>query len=107
MGYVFLAGAIASEVAATMSLRASEGFSKLGFTALVAVGYITAFALLSAALEKGLPLGIAYGIWAAVGVAAVAILSVPIFGESLTAMQIGGLALVISGVIALEIGGAH
>ncbi|MFN8152122.1 MAG: multidrug efflux SMR transporter [Solirubrobacterales bacterium] len=107
MGYVFLAGAIASEVAATMSLRASEGFSKLGFTALVAVGYITAFALLSAALERGLPLGIAYGIWAAVGVAAVAILSVPIFGESLTAMQIGGLALVISGVIALEIGGAH
>lgn len=107
MGYVFLAGAIASEVAATMSLRASEGFSKLGFTTLVAVGYITAFALLSAALERGLPLGIAYGIWAAVGVAAVAILSVPIFGESLTAMQIGGLALVISGVIALEIGGAH
>jgi small multidrug resistance pump len=107
MGYVFLAGAIFVEVAATLSLRASDGFSKAPYAIVVVVGYIAAFAFLAMALERGLPLGIAYGIWAAVGVAAVAVLSVPIFGESLTAIQVGGLVLVVSGVVALEAGGAH
>lgn len=107
MGYVFLAGAICAEVVATMSLRASGGFSKPGPTLLVAIGYITAFVLLSFALQRGIPLGVAYGVWAAVGVAAVALLSVPIFGETLTVIQLSGLAMVIAGVLALETGGAH
>ncbi|MDQ3734231.1 MAG: SMR family transporter [Actinomycetota bacterium] len=107
MGYVFLAGAIASEVVATLSLRASEGFSKLGFAFVVVVGYVVAFFLLSLTLTRGVPLGIAYGIWAAVGVAAVAVLSIPLFDEGLSAIQVGGLVLVVLGVIALEAGGSH
>lgn len=106
MGYVFLAGAIAAEIVATLSLRASEGFSKIGLTAVVVVGYVVAFLLLSQALTRDVPLGVAYGIWAAVGVAAVAVLSIPLFGESLTLTQVGGLALIIVGVVALEAGGA-
>ena len=107
MAYLFLIGAIASEVVATMSLRASEGFSKAPFVVLVVVGYIAAFAFLSASLERGLALGVAYGVWAAAGVTAVAILSIPIFGESLTAIQFGGIALVVAGVLALELGASH
>jgi len=105
MGYLFLAGAIASEVIATLSLRASEGFSKLGYTAVVVVGYVAAFVLLSLTLTRGVQLGVAYGIWAAVGVAAVAVLSIPLFGEGLTGTQVGGLVLVVLGVVALEVGG--
>lgn len=107
MGYLFLAGAIASEVVATLCLRASEGFSKLGFAVVVVVGYVAAFVLLSQTLTRGVPLGIAYGIWAAVGVAAVAVLSIPLFGEGLSAIQVAGLVLVVLGVIALEAGGSH
>ncbi len=107
MGYVFLVGAIASEVVATLSLRASEGFSRAPYVVVVLVGYVTAFVLLSQALERGLALGVAYGIWAAAGVAAVAVLSVPVFGESISALQVLGLGLVILGVIALEAGGAR
>ncbi|MDQ4039948.1 MAG: SMR family transporter [Actinomycetota bacterium] len=107
MGYLFLAGAIASEVVATLSLRASEGFSKLGFAAVVVVGYVVAFVLLSFTLTRGVPLGVAYGIWAAVGVAAVAVLSIPLFGEGLSPIQVGGLVLVVLGVVALEAGGSH
>jgi small multidrug resistance pump len=106
MAYVFLTAAIVSEVIATMSLRASEGFSKAGFTILIVAGYVAAFVLLNLALERGMSLGVAYGIWAATGVAAVALLSVPIFGETLSAVQIGGLLLVIVGVLALEVGRA-
>lgn len=107
MGYVLLAGAIAAEVLATLSLRASEGLTRLGFVVVVVLGYLAAFGLLSQVLTRGVPLGVAYGIWAAIGVAAVAVLSVPLFGESLSAVQIGGLALVIVGIVALEAGGAH
>ncbi|MGX6449002.1 DMT family transporter [Patulibacter sp. S7RM1-6] len=107
MGYVFLAGAIGSEIAATLSLRASEGFSKLPFAVVVVLGYVAAFALLSAALQRGVPLSVGYGIWAAAGVALVALLSVPLFGETITVVQAGGLALVIAGVAAIELGAAH
>jgi small multidrug resistance pump len=107
VGYVFLVGAILSEVVATLSLRASEGFSKPPYTIVVVVGYCVAFALLSFALERDIPLGVAYGIWAAAGVALVAVLSVPLFAETLSAVQGVGLALVIAGVVALETGGAH
>jgi small multidrug resistance pump len=59
---LLLVGAICAEVMATLSLRVSDGFSKLGLTVLVAVGYIVAFTLLSFGLERGLNLGIAYSI---------------------------------------------
>ena len=104
MGYVFLSFAIAVEVIGTLSLRASEGFSKPLFTVLVAVGYLLAFVFLSLALSHGLPLSVAYALWAAAGVAAVAILSVPIFGEGLSMLQVGGIALVVTGVVAIELG---
>jgi small multidrug resistance pump len=107
MAYVFLVGAILAEVVGTLSLRASEGFSKPQYTVLVAVGYIAAFSALSFALQRDLPLGVAYGVWAAAGVALVAVLSVPVFGESLSAVQGVGIALVIAGVLALEVGAAH
>lgn len=107
MGYVFLSAAIVAEIIATLSLRASEGFSKLGLSAVATVGYVTAFAALSMALTRGVPLGVAYGIWSAVGVAAVAVLSIPLFGESLTVIQACGLVLVIAGVVALEAGGTR
>jgi len=105
--YLFLVAAILSEVVATISLRASENLSKYGFVAVVIIGYVSAFLLLNQALVKGIPLGVAYGIWAASGVALVALLSIPIFGESLTLIQVAGLVLVLTGVLALEMGGTH
>ena len=75
--------------------------------AVVIVGYAAAFVCLSMSLQRGLPLGLAYGIWAAVGVAAVAGLSVPLFGETLSPLQIVGITLVAGGVLALEAGARH
>lgn len=107
MSYILLGIAIVTEVVATMSLRASDGLSKWPFVVLVVVGYIVAFGLLSVVLERGIPLGVAYGVWTATGVAAVAVLSVPIFGESLTFIQGFGILMVMIGVLALELGGSH
>lgn len=107
MTYVLLIGAILSEVTATVSLRLSEGFSKILPSIVVVVGYLSAFTLLSLVLKRGMSIGIAYGIWAATGVALVALIGAAFLGDGLTGVQIGGLVLVAAGVVALEAGGAH
>jgi small multidrug resistance pump len=105
--WLFLAGAIITEVAATTALKLSEGFTRLVPSIVVVVGYIAAFGLLSQALTRGMAIGVAYGVWAAVGVALVAIVGAAFLGESMTWVQVGGIALVIAGVLAIELGAAH
>ncbi|MFD6100612.1 DMT family transporter [Nocardiopsis flavescens] len=107
MPWLWLAGAIVSEVVATTSLKLSEGFTRPLPSVVVAVGYIAAFFMLSRALTRGMDLGVAYGVWAAAGIALVAVIGVVLFSESLTWIQIGGIALIIGGVMALEMGGRH
>jgi small multidrug resistance pump len=106
MPVVWLVAAIVSEVAATISLRLSEGFSKVIPSIVVVVGYIAAFVALSQVL-KSMSIGVAYGVWAAAGVALVAIIGALFLGDSLTLVQIGGLVLVVGGVLALELGAQH
>jgi small multidrug resistance pump len=105
--WLFLAGAIITEVAATTALKLSEGFTRLVPSIVVVVGYVAAFGMLSQALTRGMAIGVAYGVWAAVGVALVAIVGAAFLGESMTWVQVGGIALVIAGVLALELGAAH
>ncbi|MQY30907.1 DMT family transporter [Nocardia aurantia] len=107
MMFVLLALAIASEVSATISLKLSEGFTKPAPAVVVVIGYVAAFVFLSQALKRGMAVGVAYGVWSAVGVVAVAIIGALFLGERLTAIQIGGIGLLVLGVLALELGGAH
>ncbi|MGH3975247.1 MAG: DMT family transporter [Pseudonocardiaceae bacterium] len=107
MVWVLLIGAIACEVMGTIALKLSDGFSKVVPSVIVAVGYIMAFVLLSQVLKRGMAVGIAYSIWAALGVALVALIGAVFLGEGLTWIQLGGLVLVIAGVAALELGAAR
>ncbi|MBH0780307.1 DMT family transporter [Nocardia bovistercoris] len=107
MTFLYLALAIVSEISATVSLKLSEGFSKVAPSIVVVIGYCAAFFFLSQALKRGMAIGVAYGIWSAVGVAVVAIIGALFLDERLSAVQVGGIALVILGVVALELGGAH
>ncbi|MCU1584608.1 MAG: cation transporter [Microbacteriaceae bacterium] len=108
MGYLYLAGAIIAEVLATTALKFATGEgSKLVPSVVVVLGYVGAFALLSQSLSKGVPLGIAYAIWAGVGVVLVVIISWLLFKESLSLVQVAGMVLVVGGVTMLELGGKH
>jgi small multidrug resistance pump len=100
--WLLLAGAIASEVTATLSLKAALEHPAL--YAVVAVGYIASFGFLTGVLREGMGLGVAYGIWGALGVAATAILSGVIFDEPFTFVMSIGLALIIGGVLLVEVG---
>lgn len=108
MGYVFLALAIVGEVIATTFLKLTSGEKAVWWAyPIVGVGYVFAFTMLAQTLSKGVPLGIAYAIWAGVGVVLVAVISWPVFHETLTWMQLAGMVLVVAGVTLLELGGKH
>lgn len=102
-----LAGAIAVEVVATLAMRASEGFRKKLWLIPVVVGYVLSFVLMSRSLALGMPVGIAYGIWSACGVALVAVIAKFVFAEPLTPMMGAGIALIVAGVLMIELVGAH
>ncbi|ADJ45271.1 small multidrug resistance protein, SMR family [Amycolatopsis mediterranei S699] len=104
--WLLLAGAILSEVAATLSLRASEGLKKKRWIVPVAAGYLGAFGLLALALARGMPVGIAYGVWAACGVALTAIGARVFFKEALTRRMAAGVGLIAAGVLIIELGAA-
>ena len=108
MGYVFLALAIIGEVIATTFLKFTSGERTVWWAyPIVGVGYVVAFWMLSLTLSRGVPLGIAYALWAGIGVVLVAIISWVFFHENLTVMQIAGMGLVIAGVLLLELGARH
>ncbi|QVQ53183.1 multidrug efflux SMR transporter [Spiractinospora alimapuensis] len=106
MPWILLGFAIVLEVIATTFLKLSHGFTRLGPSIVVVVGYLGTFYLLSLAL-RDLPLGVAYGVWAAFGVALVAIVGAVFLGEGMTWIQVMGIVLVVAGVVALEMGGNH
>ena len=107
MGYLLLAGAIMAEVVATSALKfaTGDGGNRIVPYAIVTLGYIASFVLLSRSLSTGVPLGIAYAIWAGAGVVLVVAISWLFFREPLTLVQIAGMVLVVGGVTLLELGG--
>ncbi|SHG87772.1 DMT family transporter [Streptoalloteichus hindustanus] len=106
MGYLLLAVAILVEIGATSLLKLSEGFTRLWPSVGAVAGYLVAFALL-AQVMRTVPMSVAYAIWAGAGVALVAAVGVLALGEPVNPLKVGGLALVIAGVVALNLSGAH
>jgi small multidrug resistance pump len=101
--YVYLSIAIASEVTGTLALRSSRSFTVLLPSLIVLASYSLAFFMLSLAL-RSMYVGTAYAIWSGVGTAAVAVAGMFLFGERLTVRSTVGIALIITGVIVLEVG---
>ncbi len=105
MPYVTLAGAIAAEVLATTALKYTDGFHRLWPSAVTVVGYLVSFALLAQTL-RSMEVGTVYAIWSAAGTAAIAAIGIVFLGEAATAAKVVGIALVIAGVVVLNLGGA-
>ncbi|RHW28529.1 QacE family quaternary ammonium compound efflux SMR transporter [Nocardioides immobilis] len=103
MTYLLLAIAIAVEVLATSGLTATAGFTRPLPTLLVVSGYAASFALIAQVVQR-MPVGVVYAVWSGVGTAAVAGIGVMFLGESLGPVKVLGLALVVVGVVALNLG---
>jgi len=102
MHWMILAVAIVAEVIATAALKPSDGFTKLWPSLLVVAGYGTAIYLLSLTL-KVIPVGIVYAIWSGVGIVLIAIVATLFLGQRLDAPAMLGMALIISGVVVINL----
>lgn len=102
MSYVFLALAIIAEVVATSALKASMGFTRLWPSLTVVVGYGLAFYMLALVL-RSLPVGVAYAIWAGLGIVLVSLVGVVVYGERPDLPALLGMGMIVGGVLIIQL----
>jgi small multidrug resistance pump len=100
--WIYLAMAIALEVAATFMLKLSNGFEKTHWGVASMVLYSGCFWVLAPAL-KTIPVGVAYAIWAGVGIAAAGAIGAFAFGEKLGPLQLGFVVMIMAGAVGLRL----
>jgi quaternary ammonium compound-resistance protein SugE len=90
------------EIVWATSMKASDGFTKIGPSVLTGVAAFASFWLLAAAM-KDLPLGTAYAVWVGIGVVGAALTGMILFGDGATAQRLAGIALIIAGIATLKL----
>jgi small multidrug resistance pump len=101
-GYIYLAIAITAEVIATTSMKALDGFSRPLPLLLVVAGYSLSFWMLSLVV-KTIPVGIAYAIWAGLGIVLVSVAAALIYQQKLDLPAAFGMALIVAGVLVIQL----
>ncbi|GAD54854.1 MULTISPECIES: DMT family transporter [Bacteria] len=102
MPWIVLFFAIACETVATTALHASQQFTRPGPAVVAVLGYCLSFYLLSLALEA-IPVGIAYAIWAGLGIVLIAAIGWTLFGQKLDAAALVGMSLILSGIVVINV----
>ncbi len=105
MSWILLVGAICMEVCGTTCMKLSEGFTRLVPSILIFVFYALAFILMTYAIKK-LDLSLTYAIWSGVGTFLIALIGLFWFKEPFTLLKAVSMALVIAGVVGLNLGGS-
>jgi len=105
LAWMLLAVAGLLEIVWSISMKASNGFTRHSFTAITLVAAALSFWLLGLALRQ-LPVGTAYAVWTGIGAVGAAILGILFFGESVSAARIGCIALIVSGILGLKLLGS-
>jgi small multidrug resistance pump len=102
LNWVYLAGAIGCEIVATSALKAANGFRSPWPTAVVVVGYISAFYCLSVALRT-IPMGIAYAVWSGIGIVVISLVGFVAYKQRLDAAALVGIGLIIAGTLVINL----
>lgn len=102
MNYAYLLAAILCEVIATSALKAAEGFTRLGPSLIVVIGYGLAFYCLSLTLRT-IPVGIAYALWSGIGIVLIALAGWILYRQPLDLPAIVGMALIVAGVLVINL----
>ncbi|MFO1280847.1 MAG: multidrug efflux SMR transporter [Burkholderiales bacterium] len=106
VAWVLLVVAGLLEVVWSLSMKASDGFTRFHFTAITIVAAWLSFWLLGLALRQ-LPVGTAYAVWTGIGAVGAAIFGIVFFGESVSAARIGCILLIVLGILGLKLSGGE
>ncbi|HSA52836.1 MAG TPA: multidrug efflux SMR transporter [Yinghuangia sp.] len=104
MAWVLVIVAGCLETGFALLLKASDGFTKLWPTIGFAVCAISSFGLLTLSL-KSLDVGPAYAVWTGIGAAGTAIMGIWLYGESSSVLKLISIALILAGVVGLNLSG--
>ena len=102
MAWVLIVIAGVLEMAWTVGMKYSEGFTKLVPSIFTGVSLVVSFACLTIGI-KSLPVGTAYAVWTGIGAAGTAVLGIILFHEPATALRIGSLAMIVVGIVGLKL----
>ncbi len=102
MAWVYLTAAGLLEIIWAIGLKYTEGFTKLGPTAITVGAMIASVILLGIAL-RDLPVGTGYAIWTGIGTVGTAVLGIMIFHEPATALRLASIGLIIAGIVGLKL----
>ena len=96
---LLLAGVL--DVAWAVSMKYAEGYTRLGWS-ILSLALLAAFVFLLGRALQVLEVGVAYAVWTGIGAAGTLIMGVALFGETLHPAKIAGIALVMTGIVALK-----
>ena len=104
--WFYLIAAIILEVAGTVSMKLSAGFTRLGPSVLLFLFYAACFTALTLALKK-LDVSLVYAVWSGVGTALITLIGMTYFREPVTLLKAVSILMIIGGVVGLNIGGVQ
>jgi quaternary ammonium compound-resistance protein SugE len=102
LAWILLVLAGLLEIVWAFGMKASEGFSRLGWSVLTVVAMVASVGLLGLAM-RSLPLGTAYAIWTGIGALGAFVVGIAVLGEAATPMRIGSAALILAGLVGLKL----
>jgi quaternary ammonium compound-resistance protein SugE len=102
LAWILLVLAGLLEIVWAFGMKASEGFSRLGWSVLTLVAMVASVGLLGLAM-RSLPLGTAYAIWTGIGALGAFVVGIAVLGEAATPMRIGSAALILAGLVGLKL----
>ena len=102
MAWINLAIAGILEIFWAISLKHTEGFSKLWPNLFTVFGMVASFYFLAQAL-KVIPVGTGYAVWTGIGAAGTAILGIILFGESAAPARLAFITVIVAGIIGLKL----
>ena len=102
MGWVFLGFAGLFEIGWALGLKQSQGFTRLWWSVFTVASIVISLGLLGLALRQ-VPLGTAYAVWSGIGIIGTVAAGIFLFGEPVTALRLGCIGLIASGIVGLKL----
>ncbi|WP_055048567.1 quaternary ammonium compound efflux SMR transporter SugE [Devosia sp. A16] len=102
MAWVFLVIAGLLEVVWAIGLKYTDGFTRIGPTAITVAAMVASVVLLGVAL-RDLPVGTGYAIWTGIGTIGTAVLGMLLFQEPATALRLASIGLIVAGIVGLKL----